>query len=291
MNADGSGLHNLSDGYNAGHVHFAAWSPDGNRIAYIADTDSASQIRVVDADGTNDKPLANIVRTAGHDGKLHSPAWSPDGNRIAFIADMGGLSQIHVVDADGTNDKWLASMPCSDELPKWSSDGRFIAFCVEDGKYFDIHIVGLDGTGDRNLTGTHAFTTGGTMINGHYFHAFWWFDDNKKILVAPTDSIMGGDRKLYTIDVATSTVIRIGEIPDAIDAESPSGKIVAFTLQANISDLYTMKIDGTDIRCIRRGFNARPSLTPTVSSSYFGQIVEAVGRFAWLALTVRTSTS
>src|SRR5262249_27127100 len=60
------------------------WSPDGSKIAYLADTSAAPDIGgngdiwVIDADGANPHPI-----TSG--GHFLGTAWSPDGTRIATL--------------------------------------------------------------------------------------------------------------------------------------------------------------------------------------------------------------
>lgn len=58
---------------------FAAWSPDGTKIAYRSTVNNDGRIRVVNADGTGDHALA--FRTQEN---VYQPTWSPDGSRVAF---------------------------------------------------------------------------------------------------------------------------------------------------------------------------------------------------------------
>jgi Tol biopolymer transport system component len=69
VNADGSGLRQLTDNDDAGPV----WSPDGRSIAFMSGRDGNAEIYVMDADGDNQR---NITENSEND---VDPAWSPRG--------------------------------------------------------------------------------------------------------------------------------------------------------------------------------------------------------------------
>jgi TolB protein len=125
MNADGSAITsvpNTQDGYV---YNRAAWSPDGNRIAFVVwpSSDGSGTLNVVNADGSGLVALTN----SGYAGY---PAWSPDGSRILFqhYEDGGGGSLIKEINiASGTSIN-VASGYC----PAWSPDGLLIGV-VEGG--------------------------------------------------------------------------------------------------------------------------------------------------------------
>ncbi len=80
--ADGSGQAKaLIDGDKSEST--PRWSPDGKRIAFLANRDGAQQIYVADADGSGVKKLTSL-----HAGAQAPFAWSPDGTRIAFVSDV-----------------------------------------------------------------------------------------------------------------------------------------------------------------------------------------------------------
>ena len=75
VNADGTRHRFLTDGSGA------VWSPDGSKIAYVAQGEpSGGQIfvRWMDAEGAT----SQITHTEHAPGQLQ---WSPDGDRIAFV--------------------------------------------------------------------------------------------------------------------------------------------------------------------------------------------------------------
>ena len=69
MNADGSGLQNLTN--NPGEDRGPVWSPDGTKIALVSARDGNSEIYVMNADGSG---LQNLTNNPGYD---DGPAWRP----------------------------------------------------------------------------------------------------------------------------------------------------------------------------------------------------------------------
>ncbi len=54
-----------------------AWSPDGKQIAYFHNSPGRLGIRLIDADGENDREIVS--------GYVELPAWSPDGKKLLYI--------------------------------------------------------------------------------------------------------------------------------------------------------------------------------------------------------------
>ena len=71
VNADGSGLTNLTNNPANEGLARLAWSPDGRYIAFFRRVDDKSEIYVVNADGSGQ------TRLADNPGGTRSPAWSP----------------------------------------------------------------------------------------------------------------------------------------------------------------------------------------------------------------------
>ena len=90
-NADGTGRQRLTR--STSFENYPVWSPDGTRIAFIANYDSESdsdsgssryeasdtRIFTMAADGTDVKVVPNTEGVG-----LYPPVWSPDGERLAF---------------------------------------------------------------------------------------------------------------------------------------------------------------------------------------------------------------
>ncbi len=117
-----------------------AWSPDGERIAFLVDEGRSWPYRkilyTVRVDGTEMTRIAGIAgelqppHNSG-DTALVLPAWSPDGGRLAFVManEEGKPTGIYTVRPDGTD--------LRQEIPEWwtadgvlSPDGTRIAFYI-----------------------------------------------------------------------------------------------------------------------------------------------------------------
>ena len=134
------------------------WSPDGARIAVLADADPGSprgRLYVMNADGSGRRPLAENV-VIEH--VLGSPniVWSPDGTRIAYatMSDEGDKLQIWNGSPSGSTPVLVfdaTSSPGDGTLsggPVWSPDGTQIAFRYDPtGGEKGWLVANADGTG------------------------------------------------------------------------------------------------------------------------------------------------
>jgi Tol biopolymer transport system component len=78
INPDGTGEAQLTS--DASPSADPEWSPDGTRIAYSRNGTNGSEVRVMNADGSNDHRLYAPPGAP----EQFAPSWSPDGRRIAF---------------------------------------------------------------------------------------------------------------------------------------------------------------------------------------------------------------
>ena len=101
--SDGSGLRDLTDGTEVRELllHPPQWSPDGQRLAFVAVTR--------EREGREGEPSLYTVRTDGTEFRrltaaVSPPSWSPDGQRLAVARPLSpdGVELI-TIQADGTD--------------------------------------------------------------------------------------------------------------------------------------------------------------------------------------------
>jgi Tol biopolymer transport system component len=125
---------------------YPSFSPDGQRIIYMAEHEGNRDLFIMDVDGTN------IVQLTDDPTYDYEPAWSPDGERIAFISRRSGNSELYVMDIDGSNMVQLTDDAKLDWRPAWSPDGEWIAFESWRTGNGDIYIIRPDGSDLQRLT-------------------------------------------------------------------------------------------------------------------------------------------
>jgi len=128
------------------------FSPDGQRVAFIADRGEATDIAVVGIGG-DDWPQ----RISRGEGVTIDPQWSPDGTKIAYV-EFGQSSypwhdtKILVADLTSGAIETLVDWPDISTLaPRWSPDGATIAFTSDRSGWANLWVIDAAGGEARQL--------------------------------------------------------------------------------------------------------------------------------------------
>lgn len=180
VNADGTGLAQLTNTGGDASNRDPAWSRDGQRLAFARGNPDGSSwdIYVMNADGSNVVQL-----TSG--GYNVEPAWGPDGRTIAFTSLLPGSAGVSVIDVDtdgSQGSRILLDRPGWDAQPAWSPDGRTITFTSDWRAYdfvYDLYAMNADGSDVRPLLEGPFFWVDGLT----FFFQSAWSPDGQKIAV------------------------------------------------------------------------------------------------------------
>jgi Tol biopolymer transport system component len=108
---DGSDVHSVAAGTAIG----AAWSPDGRRFAFVAETaPGVFRLAVAEVATGAVRLLADASPAAGE------PAWSPDGTAIVFGRGSPTGYDLFEVAPDGSGEQQLTDVPGANVDPAFS---------------------------------------------------------------------------------------------------------------------------------------------------------------------------
>lgn len=146
-----------------------AWSPEGNRLAYVSFESGAPVIYVQNLDSGAREAVSK------HRGLNGAPAWSPDGRRLALVLSKDGAPNIYVLDLASRSLQQLTRGFSIDTEPAWSPDARTIYFTSDRGGKPQLYRVPVSGgqvervTFDGDYNARAAISANGrnlAMVNG-----------------------------------------------------------------------------------------------------------------------------
>ena len=276
MNSDGKRVRRLTrhPEYDA----VPAWSPDGQKIAFMSFRDEPRDIYVMNPDGTN---LINLTQSPERSDS--HPSWSPDGKQIVF-----STGDIWVMDADGENQRNLTNHHAGDINPEWSPDGRQIAFTSDRnsdwefdiwGGNWEVYVMTPDGANLINLT-KHPAKDGSPD----------WSPDGTRIAFS---SNRDGNREIYVMNADGTNPINLTNHParDGGPDWSPDGIRIAFSTNRDGNwekkpndnwEVYVMNADGPNPINLSNhpAWDSSPAWepAPTLSVASKGRLVTLWGK-------------
>ncbi len=168
-----------------------AFSPDGERIAFLTNITGTPQVWMVRADGGWPDQMTF------YEDSVAFMSWSPDGSGILFGKAKGGdeNAQLYWMSPDGAEIKALTSDPkIRYNFGGWSHDGKKISYASNKRHrdFFDVYVM-------ETATGREELVYQQDGSNGPVA----WSFDNKKIIVSHNNEQLSLDNDLYLIDLQT----------------------------------------------------------------------------------------
>jgi Tol biopolymer transport system component len=174
----------------AEHVRFVPGSfrpPDGKEILVQPDDPTGLTLSIMNADGTDPRPIFHIALGDSVPNDLQEFRWSPDGTRIAFARAPNGIEgqlRAFVMRADGMDVRQLTTEPSGAWFEtdlNWSPDSSRIAFNrwrQNASGGWDIRPIGI-----VSADGGEVMDSGPTPVSDGA--SFDWSPDGKTILSIP----------------------------------------------------------------------------------------------------------
>ncbi|MGH9321092.1 MAG: S9 family peptidase, partial [Vicinamibacteria bacterium] len=249
VNADGSKNRHLAEGSSP------RWSPDGARIAYLAEGEPQGEqifVRYMDAEGATTQ--VTRLETAPR-----SITWSPDGSGIAFVRTVP------------KKDAWEIDLPPAPEGAKWTEVPRIVERLdyrqdrigfIEDG-YQHLFLVTASGGTPRQLTDGDFDDGRNSPIS--------FTPDGREILFTglrqPDWEYAWRETEIYAVRVEDGSVRQVTDRkgPDSDPSVSPDGRFVAYTGYDWTDDtfinskLYVSGIDGKGAKTLTGELDRTPS--------------------------------
>ncbi len=245
VNSDGTN-HQIVTG-NDSNESAPVWSPQGDRIAYIGQSEAGANIYVYWLDSGKTARLTSLPQ---------SPAnlyWSSDGSQLAFTMLAPEKPPVLVKPPEKPDGAEWAEIPRITSQLKYESDG---AGRLKPG-FQQIYVLDAIGGSPRQLT-TGAF---------HHLPELSWSPDGRSIVFAGNRNAdwerAFRNSEVYRVNVASGEVSALTEQdgPDWLPQFSPNGKWIAYTGYADkvqayqLNKLLVMAADGSSKRELLADFD------------------------------------
>jgi len=211
-----------------------SWTAD-NRIVFASDQTGDNEIWIMDADGSNARPLTNdrIYKVA--------PVASPDGRYVAYISSNNGR-QIERINIDGGNVMVFDKSVYADN-PDISLDGKWIIYDALANGASRIYRVPINGGEPEQLTDYPA-------IEPHYSH------DGTRFACFLTDEHNQGWTKIGIVGADGGPPLKVLDLPRNTETFrgpvwTPDNKgITVIVSQGERLNLWLQPVDGSPPRQI-----------------------------------------
>ena len=222
-----------ADGYNSQSIVTSrdplmspAWSPDGQRLAYVSFEKSSPSIYVQEV------YTGRRQKVSSYKGINGAPAWSPDGRKLALTLSKDGNPEIYVLNLNSNALTRLTDHYAIDTEPAWSPDGRHIVFTSDRGGKPQVYRVSAFGGKAQRVT-----------FEGDY-NARPSYSPDGKFLTLVTRT--GGGYRIGLLDLANGGMqVLSGGRLDESPSFAPNSSMIIYATKVNgKGELAAVSVDG-----------------------------------------------
>jgi Tol biopolymer transport system component/DNA-binding winged helix-turn-helix (wHTH) protein len=257
--------------FDVGPIGF---SPDAKRITFIRGHDDTSRLFVANADGTNERALAERHQPDFFRVDWNAPAWSPDGKTIACqvkLNDERGQyeSVVGVSVEDGSQRPLTSKRWNYTGQPAWLADGSGLLVTADEGATASVQVwhVALNSGEATRVTND---------LNNYYDLSL--ARDSGRLAVVQEHSVssiwVAPDADATRAKQITSDSGRIQEL-----AWTPDGRIVYRSNEGGRADIWVMDADGSNPKQLTTGARASPGLSVSPDGRFIFFASDRAGRF------------
>ena len=212
-----------------------AWSPDGDRLAFVSQREGNPELYVLESN------LGNATRVTFNQARDHLADWSPNGEWLVFYAtDSDSEPGLWLRNPSGVNLIRLTQGVDTDAV--WSPDGEMIAFVRNQDDNVDIYVVAKPDAGNWR-EGVREIRL--TQIPEQDISPDWSPDSRSLAFVSSRD----GNPEIYTMraDGARQHRLTNNSHDDLEPVWSPDGQKIAFVSYAfGKGEIFVTDADGSD---------------------------------------------
>jgi hypothetical protein len=257
LGADGSAPTNRTNTPAPAFEDAPVFSPNGEQIFYVTETNLVFDIRSMNADGSGQTPL--FAPPAGQ--QIRNIAVAPDGSSLVFAQTSDFQVDLYRRTPDGAITRLTNTPTVSEEHPDFSPDGRLIAYstCV-DVDPCDVAVMNADGSAPRNLTNTPAVWEENPAFSP---------DGDKLVFQLLDDFLFTGDIWTMNADGSAPAQLTIGtSLDDFNPVYAGDGRSIVFERCDAQCDLFS----------IPPGGGAAANLTPAIPFNVHDPGLESIQR-------------
>lgn len=217
-----------------------AWSPDGNRLAFLSNRDGMDGLYVMDADGRNQRAIALPIDRQPT--SLRSPAWLPDSARLAVQLVGGNAAVTVIVNVDPPHTARMVPNP-----PNGAYNQMTFSPSTEQGVFASAH----DGDSDIYLRDESGEVRPLLRRRGWDEYPTWSPDGLGVIF----QSYIVDNWEIVRVDLAAENnapqLVNLTQYArvDVQPAWSPDGSQVAFvSVRSVYRQIFVMDSDGHNVR-------------------------------------------